>query len=377
MPPTLSGRENLIETFEISLARTLAGRSAKSLLPYGLRGVGKTVLLKRFVREARDVGYLTGVIEAAPDSDFIQALSEQLRRILFELDTPTRVHELAKRALRIFKSFTIKAGLDGLSMSLGVDAERGFADSGDVALDLGTLFLAIGEAAREQETAVLIAVDEVQYLGPLEFGALIRAVHAVTQENLPVLVIATGLPQVLALAGAAKSYAERLFDFRSIGPLGPNEASEALIAPAAEEGVVFERDAVELVYAATRGYPFFLQEWAYNAWNVAQGDSITAADVRHGEAIALPKLDEGFFAVRYNRCTPSEKRYLRAMAELGEGPYQSADVAKTLNGSAGRFGPVRDKLIRMGLIWSPAYGQLAFTVPLFDAFMRRREPEFP
>ncbi len=376
MPPALPGRENLIDTFATAIERLRLGRSAKSLLPYGLRGVGKTVLLRRFLAEAKRAKYLTGIIEADENNDFIPVLADQLRRILFALDTPAKVHALAKRAMRVFKSFTVKAGLEGISMSLGVDAERGFADSGDIASDLTTLFIAIGEAAREQETAVLIAIDEVQYLPAGDFSALIRAIHQVNQEGLPVLVVATGLPQVLALAGEAKSYAERLFDFRSIGPLSNEDAREALLDPAAAENVVFEQDAADAVVEATRGYPFFLQEWAYAAWNEAPGPSITLADVRRGQAIAVPKLDDGFFAVRYNRCTPAEKRYLRAMAELGEGPYRTADVARTLGRENPRFGPTRDTLIKKGMIWSPDHGLIAFTVPLFDEFMRRKEPVF-
>jgi hypothetical protein len=376
MPPALPGRENLIDTFSTAIERLRLGRSAKSLLPYGLRGVGKTVLLRRFLAEARRAKYLTGIIEADENNAFIPVLADQLRRILFALDTPAKVHTLAKRAMRVFKSFTVKAGLEGISMSLGVDAERGFADSGDIASDLTTLFIAIGEAAREQETAVLIAIDEVQYLPAGDFSALIRAIHQVNQEALPVLVVATGLPQVLALAGEAKSYAERLFDFRSIGPLSNEDAREALLDPAAAENVVFEQDAADAVIEATRGYPFFLQEWAYAAWNEAPGPNITLADVRRGQAIAVPKLDDGFFAVRYNRCTPAEKRYLRAMAELGEGPYRTADVAKTLGRENRRFGPTRDTLIKKGMVWSPDHGLIAFTVPLFDEFMRRKEPVF-
>jgi hypothetical protein len=375
-PPALPGRESLLDTFSTAIERVKIGRTAKSLLPYGLRGVGKTVLLRQFVEDAKTAGYLTAIVEADEEADFISALAEQLRRILFTLDGGAKVHALAKRALRIFKSFTVRAGLEGISMSLGVDAERGFGDSGDIATDLSALLIATGEAAREQQTAVLIAVDEVQYLKEREFAALIKAIHQVTQENLPILVVATGLPQVLALAGDAKSYAERLFDYRSIGPLTLEEAREALVDPAATEGVVFEHDAANAVFEATRGYPFFLQEWAYAAWNHAEGPSITLADVRAGEAIAIPKLDDGFFAVRYNRCTKSEKRYLRAMAELGEGPYRTADVAKTLQRENNKLGPTRDALIKKGMIWSPDHGLIAFTVPLFDQFMLRKEPEF-
>jgi hypothetical protein len=376
MPPALPGRESFLDSFATAIERIKIGRSSKSPLPYGLRGVGKTVLLRRFVKEARAAGYLTGLIEADEATPFIPSLADQLRRVLFELDSPKKVHELAKRAMRVFKSFTVKAGLDGISMSLGVDAERGFGDSGDIAIDLTALFMSIGEAARAQEVAVLIAIDEVQYLQEREFSALIKSIHQCTQEALPVLVVATGLPQVLALAGEAKSYAERLFDFQPVGPLSPNDARKALIQPAADEGIIFEEDAADEVVKATGGYPFFLQEWAYNAWNEAPGPTITREDVSRGAAIAIPKLDDGFFAVRYNRCTPSEKRYLRAMAEIGVGPYRTADVAKRLGKENNRLGPTRDSLIKKGMLWSPEHGLIAFTVPLFDEFMRRKEPAF-
>ncbi len=376
MPPALPGRESLLDAFSTAIERVKIGRSAKSVLPYGLRGVGKTVLLRRFITEAKRAGYLTAIVEAEEETDFIPALADQLRRVLFALDTGAKVHSLAKRALRIFKSFTVNAGLEGISMSLGVDAERGFGDSGNIATDLTALLGAIGEASREQQSAVLIAVDEVQYLQAREFGALIKAIHQVTQETLPILVVATGLPQVLALAGDAKSYAERLFDYRAIGPLSSEDAHEALVRPAANEGVRFENDAANAIFEASHGYPFFLQEWAYAAWNQAEGDSITLADVRAGETVAVPKLDAGFFAVRYNRCTKGEKRYLRAMAELGEGPYRTADVAKTLQRENNKLGPTRDALIKKGMVWSPDHGLIAFTVPLFDQFMRRKEPQF-
>ena len=340
----------LLEDFNVALERVRLGRSTRSLLPYGLRGVGKTVLLRRFVKDARSKGYLIGVVEADDRADFIAALAEQLRRILYELDTPTAVQALAKRAMRIFKSFTIKFGLDGLSVDVGVDAERGFADSGDIGVDLGTLLVAIGEAARAQETAVLIAIDEVQYLSKAIFGALIRAIHLATQESLPILVVATGLPQILANIGDAKSYAERLFDFRKLGPLDYDDAREALVAPALEEGVAFDEDAVARIFEATRGYPFFLQEWAYRAWDAASNDRITLADAEFGESVALPMLDDGFFAVRYRRCTGSERQYLRAMADLGEGPYAARDVAARLGKTLSGLSVMRDRLIKKGMV---------------------------
>lgn len=375
-PATLPGRQDLVQAFKIALARTKAGRTAKSLIPYGLRGVGKTVLLNRCVDEARRLGYLVAYVEADEQGKFITTLATELRSILFALDTPSRVNEFAKRAMRMLKSFTVKAGLEGLSMSIGVDPERGAADTGDLQADLTALFLAIGDAAREADTAVLIGIDEVQYLSEPEFSAMIMAIHRVTQRQLPLLVMATGLPQVLALAGEAKSYAERLFDYRMIGALGRDDARDAIVDPARLEAVEYTDDAVERLFQITEGYPFFIQEWGYHTWNAADCSPITRDVVNGVENDVLKQLDESFFRVRYNRVSPTEKRYLRAMAELDAGPYRSKEVAAQLGLSLRQAGPTRDSLIKKGMIYSPEHGEIAFTVPLFDGFMRRTEPTF-
>lgn len=375
-PATLPGRQDLVESFKVALARIKAGRTAKGLIPYGLRGVGKTVLLNRCVDEARGLGYLVAYIEADEQGKFISTLATELRSILFALDTPSRVNEFAKRAMRMLKSFTVKAGLEGLSMSIGVDPERGAADTGDLQIDLTALFLAIGDAARAADTAVLIAVDEVQYLSELEFSAMIMAIHRVTQRQLPLLVMATGLPQVLALAGDAKSYAERLFDYRMIGALGRDDARAAIVDPARLEAVEYTDDAVDRLFQITEGYPFFIQEWGYHTWNAADSSPIARAVVDRVEDDVLKQLDESFFRVRYNRVSPTEKRYLRAMAELGQGPYRSKEVAAQLDLTLSQAAPTRDSLIKKGMTYSPEHGEIAFTVPLFDGFMRRTEPTF-
>lgn len=375
-PATLPGRQDLVEAFKVALARTKAGRTAKSLIPYGLRGVGKTVLLNRCVDEARGLGYLVAYIEADEQGKFISTLATELRSILFALDAPSRVNEFAKRAMRMLKSFTVKAGLEGLSMSIGVDPERGAADTGDLQVDLTAIFLAIGDAARAADTAVLIAIDEVQYLSELEFSAMIMAIHRVTQRQLPLLVMATGLPQVLALAGDAKSYAERLFDYRMIGALAHDDARAAIVDPALLESVEYNSDALERLFEITEGYPFFIQEWGYHTWNAADASPIAREVVDRVENDVLKQLDESFFRVRYNRVSPTEKRYLRAMAELGAGPYRSKEVAAQLDLTLSQAGPTRDSLIKKGMIYSPEHGEIAFTVPLFDGFMRRTEPTF-
>jgi hypothetical protein len=259
-PLALVGRERLLEAFRIALVRMKAGRTAKSLMPTGLRGVGKTVLLNRFVEMARREGYQAAFMEADENSDFIEMLAAQLRPVLFELDRMANVTATVKRALRIFKSFTLRVGLNGLSLNFGVDPERGMADSGDLNVDLTTLFVAIAEAARDQSVAVLIAIDEVQYLPE----AQLAAIHRATQLQLPILVVATGHPQLPSLAGSAKSYAERLFDFPIIGALSESDAARAIADPAALGSVTFEDDALHRLYEITEGYPFFIQKCAHH-----------------------------------------------------------------------------------------------------------------
>jgi hypothetical protein len=376
MPPLLAGRDVTIKDFLAVLGRIQAGRAPRSLIPYGLRGVGKTVLLNYFENQAQQNGFLVAHVEVSDDGAFLYKLVAELRRILISLDIATRVNEAAKRAMRVLKSFVLKVNFAELSAELGVDPARGEGDTGDLAVDLTSLLVAVGEAARNQGKAVLIAIDELQYVEEAEFEALIMALHRLTQLALPVLAVATGLPQVLAIAARAKTYTERLFDFRAIGALSEPDARQAIVAPAAAQGVVFEDAAIDRLYDRTQGYPYFVQVFAYAAWNAAAASPITRDIIDQVEPIALTSLDEGFFRSRYDKTTPSERHYLRAMAELGAGPYRSAEAAdligQTINGAA----PTRDALIKKGIIYSPEHGQLAFTVPLFDGFMRRIEPIF-
>ncbi|MGB6520958.1 MAG: ATP-binding protein [Candidatus Cybelea sp.] len=375
-PAVLVGREPLIEGFRTTLARVMAGRAEQSVIPYGLRGVGKTVLLNSFVADAKRAGYIVAYLEADEQRPFLHKLAIELQSILFSLDTPARVNEFAKRAMRVFKSFTVRLGFDGLSASIGVEPERGLGDSGDLQLDLTALLVSIGEAARAQEAAVLIAVDEAQYLSEAELSSVIMAMHRVNQLSLPVLFVATGLPQILQRLGEAKSYAERLFNFCPIGALSKSEAREAIVAPAKMERVAYTPSAVARIIAVSGGYPFFVQLFAYDVWNAASASPIDVDVVNAIEPVTLSKLDNGFFSVRYRRCSPRERFYLRAMAELGLGPYSSQEVADVAASSQRQLGPPRDSLIKKGMIYSPEHGRIDFTVPLFDAFMRRIEPDF-
>lgn len=373
-PPALVGRDSLLGDFRVALQRVRIGRSQKSMLPTGLRGVGKTVLLNRFVEEARELGYSVAQIEASESETFIGSLATELRSALYELSAKAKLRGAVSRALGVLKSFTLTFGLSDLSLRLSVDPEVGAGDSGSLSTDLTSLFVSIGEAAREEEAAALVAIDELQYLSIEQLAAVIMAVHRVTQLSLPLLVVGTGLPQLPALAGTAKSYAERLFDYPIIDALSREETFQAIREPARAEGAEILEDALAKLHETTKGYPYFIQEWAYRVWNLTPASPIRRADVDRAEPEVLARLDESFFRVRYDRLTPREKQYLRAMAELGPGPHRSGDIADVLEVKVASISPLRSGLIKKGMIYSPQHGDTAFTVPLFDAFMRRTMP---
>lgn len=348
------------------------------MMPIGLRGVGKTVLLNRFEELARAEGMEVATIEAPDDGGIIDRLAPELRRLLHDLDRGGPASQLAEKARAIFRSFSISYKLPGESgaISVGVEPLTGYADSGDLTHDLTDLLLAIGDAARDRKRGVLLAIDELQYLTRKELAALITAIHRTTQKNLPVVLVGAGLPQLPALAGDARSYAERLFDFPEIGSLKSDDARAALEIPANKLKVSFTPGALDLILRATEGYPYFLQEWGHHAWNGASGSPIDEAVVRSVAGPVEQQLDDNFFRVRFDRLTPRERDYLRAMAELGPGPHRSGNIAHELGIEVESAGPMRSNLIGKGMVYSPAHGDTAFTVPLFDQFLRRALPDW-
>ncbi len=376
-PPELVGRGPVLEQAEVLLGRVRAGRPEKSLLLTGLRGVGKTVLLNEIRRKAESAGYRAIQVEAHEGKPLGPFIAPHLRTLLYELSRMAGVGNKVKRALAVLRSFvgTIKVEYSDLTVSLDVDSEAGSADSGDIEIDLPNLFVAVAEAAQDRETAICLLIDEIQYFSAKELGALIMAMHRIQQRQLPLVLLGAGLPILPGLAGESKSYAERLFAFPPIGALSAEDSARALQEPARAAAATFTADALADIYRLTEGYPYFLQEWAYQAWNHAPTTTITLEIVRQATPIVISRLDENFFRVRFDRLTPSEKRFLRALAELGPGSHRVGLVADNLGmAKVSSIGPVRAKLIAKGMIYSPAHGDLAFTVPLFDQFMRRAIP---
>lgn len=373
-PPELAGRHDVLEKAEIALTRIHRRRPSKSLIVVGLRGVGKTVLLVRFEQLAEKLGYRASLIEAHEGKTLPELLVPSLRKLLFSLSLSAAAGDKGRRALRALRSFMGSVKLSWNDMELGIDPLIGFADSGDIEHDLTDLFISVGEAAAEKKTAIALCIDELQYLKEKEFSALIMALHKVNQLNLPLVVVGAGLPQILGLAGTSKSYAERLFDYPPVGALGPEDAEDALTRPAEELDVSFTSEAIQKILGLTKGYPYFLQQWGYEVWNVAKSSPISAEDVEKASDNAIRSLDQSFFKVRFDRCTPAEKRYMRALAELGEGAQRSGEIAEMLGVKVTTVAPTRSKLILKGMIYSPQHGETAFTVPLFDEYMRRAMP---
>ena len=378
-PPELVGRDLVLEDAEIALGRLRNGLAAKGLLMVGLRGVGKTVLLNQMLLDADGRGYECVWIEAPEDRSLPATLAGPLNSALIRLSRSAAAALLARRARRSLAGFVraMKVSYEDISFSLDLDGEEGVADSGDLDTDLTSLLAVAGEAARARDTVLALFIDELQYVEERQLGALITALHRAAQRRLPVTLIGSGLPQLLGHVGSAKSYAERMFSFPQIGPLTGEAARRALEAPAGRLGVTYAGAALDEILRITEGYPYFLQEWGSACWMIADGPVVTRGDVDAASPVAIHELDTTFFRVRFERTTPFERRYLRAMAELGPDPHRSGEVAQALGRKVQSVAPTRSTLIRKGMIYSPAHGDTAFTVPLFDQYLKRVMPEWP
>lgn len=374
-PPELAGRKEIVSAASIAMQRVIQGRHEKSQILLGLRGTGKTVLLNKIESLAEEHGLITSFIEAPENKSLVELIYPRIHQVLRKLSMIEVAKSAAYSAMRALSSFASRLNISMGDFSLSIDPEIGVADSGILEYDLSELFVRIGEAARAAGKGWVLLIDEVQYLSGEELSALIVAIHKVNQKRLPVIFFGAGLPQVAALSGDAKSYAERLFNYPSIGALDRDSAREAIRRPILEEEESISDSALDSIVHQTQGYPYFLQEWGYQAWNITDASPIGEGDARSAVPFALQRLDEGFFKVRFDRLTPKERTYVFAMACLGGGPYRSADVAEKLKESVQSLGPCRAQIISKGMIYSPAHGDIAFTVPMFDEYLRRTFPD--
>ena len=375
-PPELAGRNELREKVRICIERLRIGNSAKSLILVGLRGVGKTVLLDRMRLDAEGIGIQTLRIEAPENKSLPAMLAPELRKALLRMSTNESAKEVSQRALRALAGFAKGLKLKFADIEVGFDyePEPGLADNGELESDLTALLVQTGEAAKAADSVMVMFIDELQYVKESQFAALIAALHRCAHLRLPITLVGAGLPQLLALAGEAKSYSERLFEYPQVDKLNTSAAMDALRKPAQQLGVIYTDDAALAIVEKTQGYPYFLQEWGKHTWDVATTSPITLDVVKTATQLTIAGLDESFFKVRLERTTPGERRYLRAMADLGPGPHRSGDIANQLLKTVSTQAPVRSSLIRKGIVWSPTHGDTAFTVPLFHEYLLRTVP---
>ena len=372
-PHELAGRDELRGSISITIARIMRAKPAKSMLMVGLRGVGKTVLLEQMRQDVEAMGAHTIYVEAPENRSLPSLLSPQLRLALLKLSRLEQSKEAATRALKALAGFarSLKVTFNDIEVGFDQEPEAGLADNGDLEADLTALMVETGHAAKAGKTALVIFIDELQYVQTEQFSALITALHRCAQLKLPITLVGAGLPQLRGLAGNAKSYAERLFNYPEVGALDEESAKKAIVNPAKDEDVDIEEAAVKEIISKTQGYPYFIQEWGSNTWDLAEDNPITRDDVINSTDLTVAQLDESFFRVRFDRLTPKEKDYLYAMAKLGAGPHRSGDIAESMQKKVNEVAPVRNSLIKKGMVWAPNHGDTAFTVPLFDEFMLR------
>ncbi len=371
-PPELAGRDAIFEDVRVFLGRLPLRRSVQSILFTGLRGVGKTVLLNEVMHMAEERGDVLPVfLEASENRPLGEMLASPLRMALLKLDRMKGARDKVRRSLAALRNFvgTIKVKFGDVGIEL--EPAAGLADSGDLQFDLIELLSAVAEAAADRRMGVVLLVDEVQYVSGDEFGALVMAMHRMQQRGLPLAMVGAGLPILPGLAGETKSYAERLFTYPVVGALSKEASVRAIRRPFADAGVRVEDAAAEMVYRRSGGYPYFIQEWGYQLWNFVGRSPVMRRDVEMVDAVVTEQLDGNFFRVRMERLTPSEKSFLRAMSEFGEPEIRMADLSRRLKISLQALGPRRSALIKRGMIYSPAHGLVAFTVPLFGEFLRR------
>lgn len=378
-PPRLVGRDAEVRDFSVAFKRLGGGQPARSFVLDGLRGVGKTVLLNEADALAREHGWVSsGVLECNEDDDLPLLMARLSHRALRRLSAGRRVGAGLKRALGVLRAFTFAMDEQGAwRFNIDVKAVTGVADSGDPATDIVELLAEVGVAAAEHGSGAVFLLDELQFLGRRSLATLATAMHGVSQQNTPVLLVAAGLPQLPLMLKNAKPYTERLFDYRTIGGLSRATAATALTVPAQRARATFDQDALDLILDRAEGYPYFLQQWGETVWREAEGPAIKLLDAEAADELVNDELDRRFFRDRYEKATEAERIYLAAMADLGDGRHSSGEISAHLGMAAKELSVRRAGLIDKGLIFNPAGTHLDFTVPQFAAYLRRVHPFDP
>jgi hypothetical protein len=367
-PPELAGREVVLQQAVNAIQRTQKGKAAKSQVLLGLRGVGKTVLLNRINQLAEEFGNQTVIFEAVPNQSLPEILSQQLLRLLLKLDRRKKTGKDIQQAFGLLREFASMFKVRIGEFEVGLSPAK---LTGDLNTDLGDLLVSVAEAAKARNTIVVILIDEVQYLDNKDLAALILGLHKISQKELPLLLFGAGLPQLAKLAGEAKSYAERLFDYTTIDKLDAESAWQAIEEPVLRENISLEPDAIRQIILETEGYPYFLQVWGSHVWEAATTSPIKISDVHTATSRAISALDSGFFRIRYERLTERQQEYARAMVCVGHLPATSTEVAKIMGIGVRQAAPLRDEIIKKGMAFSPDRGLITFSVPKFEDFIKR------
>ncbi|MGL5436801.1 MAG: ATP-binding protein [Lachnospiraceae bacterium] len=375
MPPYLAGRDELIETADKYLQAIEKGYPQKSIVYYGLRGVGKTVLLNVIEEKADEMDLLYAHIEIAEKKSFIRQISNASKKIIHRMSTVEAAKDAMKKALGILQAFNITYNPEDKTFSAGMSEPSAYITTGVLADDLTEMLVSMGRMASKGKQVICFFIDEIQYMKDDEMEALVNALHRVNQLRLPIVIFGAGLPKVLKILGEVKSYAERLFNYVPIAELTDDAAREAIIKPAEDFDVTYTADAVDSIIKWTRGYPFFIQELCNTVWEFTEKEQIDIEDVDRVIPTFLSHLDASFFKVRYDRCTKKEHDFLFAMAKCGELPCTISNVAKIMKKRVNSISPIRAQLISKGIVYSTGHGEIDFTVPLFDEYLKRINPE--
>ena len=375
MPAYLAGRDDIINNASKSLIALNKGYPQQSVIYYGLRGVGKTVLLNKIEESAEEFGILYEHIEIAEKGSFVRQISNSSKKMIHHMSITESAKEVAKKALGILKAFNVSWNPDDNTFSAGLSEPSPYISTGVLTDDLTEMFVSMGRTASKAGMALCFFIDEIQYMKESEMEALINALHRVNQLRLPIMMFGAGLPKILKIMGEVKSYSERLFKYYQIDRLSADDAEAAIINPAKEFNVVYDSAAIYKIIQLTKGYPYFIQELCSTVWEYSETEIIQLSDVERVVATFLSQLDESFFKVRYERCTKTEHDFLFAMVKCGELPCAISNVAKILRKKVSTISPLRAQLISKGIIHSTGHAEIDFTVPLFDEYLRRINPE--
>lgn len=381
MPAFLAGREHLLDEAEKYLDTVCKMYPQQSVIYYGLRGVGKTVLLNAIEQIADNKSVLFEHIEIKEIKNkndkgyFEQQIANMCKKFIHAMSVKATAQDMIKKAWGLWKAFSVTYNGQDSTLSVGLNEDvLEYTSTGDLSVDLTELFVTMGKIAKGTSYAICFFIDEIQYMRDEELEAVINAIHRCNQLRLPIMIFGAGLPKIIKSMGEVKSYTERLFKFEKVDALKEDEAREAIIQPALDFGVEYAEDALKVVIEITGKYPYFIQEFCSTIWDSTEESLLAKHVVEDAVSLFLERLDQSFFKARYDRSSPKERQFMFAMVKCGELPCTISNIAKILKKEVKSISPMRGQLINKGLIYATGYAEIDFTVPQFDDFLRRKNP---